>query len=73
MPWGKSELPLDVRREMSAVLAEHIRGSAVTEVLTGPRVVYLVGAIETIEEVGDPARAALRERDMQRGELLEHA
>lgn len=25
MPWGKSELPLDVRREMSAVLAEHIR------------------------------------------------
>ena len=25
MPWGKPELPLDVRREMSAVLAENIR------------------------------------------------
>ena len=55
------------------VVAEHLRWHpAVAEVGAGPRVVHLEGSVEPVEEVGDPAGPAFRQRDLQCGELLEH-
>ena len=45
------------------VLAEHVARQPVAEVLSGPEVVHVVGAVEPVEEVGDPAGAALGQRD----------
>ncbi len=47
-------------------------GTTVAEVLPGPEMVHVVGAIEPIEEVRDPTRTALGQRDANGGELLEH-
>ena len=55
------------------VLAEHLARQLAAEVLTGPRAVHVVGAVEAVEEVRDPAGAALGERELDVGELLDHA
>ncbi len=54
------------------MLAEHLAGEAAAEVLLGPGVVHLVGAVDPVEEVGDPAGAALGQRDAQVGVGLDH-
>jgi hypothetical protein len=53
------------------VLPEHLARQLVAEVLAGPEVVHVVGAVDAVEEVGDPAGAALGQGDAQVGELLE--
>ena len=55
------------------VLAEHLARQLVAEVLAGPQAVHVVGAVEPLEEVGDPAGAAFGQREADVGELLDHA
>ena len=54
------------------VLAEHLAGEAAAEVLLRPGVVHLVGAVDAVEEVGDPPGAALGQGDAQVGIGLDH-
>ena len=53
-------------------LAEHLTGQHVAEVLTGPRLVVGVDVVDPLQEVRDPADAALRQRQPQVGELPQH-
>ena len=55
------------------VLAEDISRRAIAEILPRPEVMHVVGAVDAIEEIGDPAGSAFGERDAHVGELLEHA
>ena len=55
------------------VLPEHLARETAPEVLQRPRGVHLEGAVDALEEVGDPPRAALGEGDAQVGVLLDHA
>ena len=54
------------------MLAEHLAGQPAPEVLLRPGAVHLVGAVDPVEEVGDPAGAALGQGDPQVGVGLEH-
>jgi hypothetical protein len=54
------------------VLAEHVAGHPVAEVLPCPGAVHVVGAVEPVEEVRDPAGAALGEGETDVGVLLEN-
>src|SRR6478609_6820566 len=53
------------------VIPEDLRGLLLAEVLPRPRRVHLVRAVGALEEVGDPAGATLRQRDLQIGILLD--
>ena len=53
------------------VLVEDLARELVAEVLVRPRLVVLVGEVDAVEEVRDPADAALGERELQVGELAE--
>ena len=55
------------------VLAEHLAGQLAAEVLPRPGRVHLVGAVEPLEEVRDPAGAALGQGDLDVREVLDHA
>ncbi len=53
------------------MVAEHLAGHLLAEVLAGPRRVHLVGAVDALEEVRNPAGAALGQRDLEVGILLD--
>ncbi len=53
------------------VIAEHLRGLLRAEILTRPRRVHLIGAISALQEVGNPAGAALTQRDLEVGVRLD--
>jgi len=55
------------------VLAPHLARLAALEVLVRPGVVVLVHVVGALEEVRDPADAALGQRDLQLRVLLQHA
>jgi hypothetical protein len=55
------------------VLAEHLARPFSAEVLARPRRVHVVGAVEALEEVRDPSGAALGERELDVGIVLDHA
>ena len=54
------------------VLVEHLARQLVAEVLAGPVVVALVVVIDSLEEVRDPADAALGQGDLEVRELAQH-
>ena len=49
------------------VLAEHVARELPAEVLSGPTVLLLVGAVDALEEIRHPPDAALGEADLQAG------
>ena len=53
------------------VFAEDLAGQLAAEVLMGPRRVHLVGAVHPVQEVRDPAGAALAQGDLQGRVLLD--
>ena len=59
-------------KQVKHVLVEDLARQLVTEVLAGPRVVLLVLVVDALEEVGNPADAALGQRNPDVGELAEH-
>ena len=56
-------------KHVTNVLVEHLARELVAEVLAGPRVVVPVDVVDPLEEVRDPADAALGQRDLQVGNL----
>ena len=52
------------------MLAKHLAGQLAAEVLPGPLVVHLVGAVHPVEEVGNPSGPSLGEGDANLGKVL---
>ena len=64
---ARAEVVLDEAQDHA--LHEHLARQLAAEVGERPRLVHLVGVVDALEEVGDPADPAFRQRDRHVGEL----